>query len=54
MLNYEQRLKINNEEVLVKKKSIEQIVLLQKFYLIVYKELHENMGQMGPDRVIEL
>ena len=55
ILNYWQKLKINDQGLLVNStKSVDQILLPQKFYSIVYKELHENMGHLGPDRVTEL
>ena len=55
ILNYWQYLKISSQGILVKQiNTTEQIVLPQKYCHIVYKELHENMGHLGPERVIEL
>ena len=49
-----QYLKINSQGILVKKINItEQIVLPQEYRHVVYKELHENMGHLGPKRVLE-
>ena len=31
-----------------------QIVLPQKYHRLVIKELHENMGHLGPERVLDL
>ena len=47
ILNYWQYLKINSQGILVKQiDTTEQIVLLQKYCHVVYKELHENMGHL--------
>ena len=55
ILNYWQYLKINRQGILVKQiNTTEQIVLPQKYRYVVYKELHENMGHLGPERVIEI
>ena len=55
ILNYWQYLKINRQDILVKQiNTTERLVLQQKFCHVVYKELHENMGHLGPERVIEL
>ena len=55
ILNYWQYLKINSQGILVKQiNTTEQIVLPLKYRNIVYKELHENMGHLGRERVIEL
>ena len=55
ILNYSQYLKINSQGIKVKQiNTTAQIVLPQKYGLIVYKERHENMGHLGPERVIEL
>ena len=46
---------MNRKGNLVKQiNTTEQIVLPQKYHHVVYKELHENMGHLGPERVIEL
>ena len=29
-------------------------MLTQKYCHVIYRELHENMGHLGPERVIEL
>ena len=34
--------------------KFEQIVLPEKFHKLVYVELHEKLGHLGPDRVLEL
>ena len=36
------------------KGPVSQIVLLKKFHLLVYRELHENMGHLGVDRTLHL
>ena len=55
ILNYWKYLKINSQGILVKQiNTTEQIVLPLKYRNIVYKELHENMGHLGRERVIEL
>ena len=55
VLNYWQYLKINSQGILVKQiNTTEQILLPQKYHHVVYKELHENMGHVGLERVIEL
>ena len=46
---------MNRKGNLVKQiNTTEQIVLPQKYHHVVYKELHENMGHLEPERVIEL
>ena len=46
---------MNRKGNLVKQiNTTEQIVLPQKYHHVVYKELHENMGHLGPGSVIEL
>ena len=39
-------------QVIIRKHS--QIVLPKKFHRLVYKELHEEMGHLGADRVLNL
>ena len=34
--------------------TLSQIVLPQKYHRLVIKELHENMGHLGPERVLDL
>ena len=55
LLRYIDSLSLNEDQVLVKKnKQSTQIVLPTFYHQLVFKELHEKKGHLGPDRVLEL
>ena len=55
LARYHEHLSINEQGILIKTtKSATQIVLPQLYHRMVYRELHEKMGHLGHDRVIEL
>ena len=46
---------LNKNDVLMKKvQECEQIILPSSYHKMVYKQIHENMGHLGSDKVIEL
>ena len=43
---------MNSQGTVVKQiNTTEQTVLPQKYLHVVYKELHENIGHLGPERL---
>ena len=48
------KLSIENGVLVRKTKSLTQIVLPKKFHSIVYSELHEKLGHVGSEKVLEL
>lgn len=55
LLHEWERLFLDKEGILRRNKGpVSQIVLPKKFHLLVYRELHENMGHLGVDRTLHL
>ena len=55
LLNQVKNLELNNHGVLVRrKKDGVQLVIPEKYKKLVYAELHEKMGHLGADRVVQL
>ena len=55
LLNQLKRLELNQDGVLVRKTEHRvQLVLPEKFKKLVYEELHEKMGHLGAERVVQL
>ena len=55
LLHEWERLFLDKEGILRGNKGpVSQIVLPKKFHLLVYRELHENMGHLGVDRTLHL
>ena len=55
LYRYVDKISINQNNVLIKHiQTNEQIVLPVKYKRLVYKELHENMGHLGSERVLHL
>uniref|UniRef100_A0A7M5XBV7 Uncharacterized protein n=1 Tax=Clytia hemisphaerica TaxID=252671 RepID=A0A7M5XBV7_9CNID len=55
LMRYFQKLRIDDKGILLKKAgNTHQIVLPTELYKVVYEELHENMGHLGSQRVIDL
>ena len=55
LLNQVKNLELNNNGVLVlRKKDGVQLVIPEKYKKLVYAELHEKMGHLGADRVVQL
>ena len=55
LLNQWKKLEINGDGILVRKtKHRRQVVLPEKYRKVVYEELHEKMGHVGAERVIQL
>ena len=55
ILNYWNKLKLNWNGILVKiDVNNEHLLLPKKYHCLILKELHENMGHLGFDKVVEL
>ena len=55
LLHEWERLFLDKKGILRRNKGpVSQVVLPKKFHLLVYRELHENMGHLGVDRTLHL
>ena len=55
LLNYWENLYLDEDGILLKKtKNNDQLVLPKKYHRLIFRELHENMGHLGYEKVQEL